>query len=91
MMHLTKNIIKIVARVVNSCYLLAERVRRFTILTQCRITGNSRAGRRCGLKGHELSMKYKAKLDFLREREGGCVVAANGKLSSWKGQYDYFL
>ena len=27
MMHLTKNIIKIVARVVNNCYLLAERVR----------------------------------------------------------------
>lgn len=26
-MHLTKNIIKIVARVVNNCYLLAERVR----------------------------------------------------------------
>ena len=25
-MHLTKNIIKVVARVVNSCYLLAERV-----------------------------------------------------------------
>ena len=44
MMHLTKNIIKIVARVVNSCYLLAERVRKFTIPTQCRITGNPRVG-----------------------------------------------
>ena len=44
MMHLTKNIIKIVARVVNSCYLLAERVRRFTIPTQCRITRNPRLG-----------------------------------------------
>jgi len=31
-MHLTKNIIKIVARVVNSCYLLAERVRAANLL-----------------------------------------------------------
>ena len=39
-MHLTKNIIKIVARVVNSCYLLAERVRMTLFLETIAVTQN---------------------------------------------------